>query len=390
MQIDYTKYTFSPVPYFNHFNFELAKKIVIIAVAILGAVFAIYTVAKSFYIKKENVLLKKYTKELASEVQKIIATLPNNGKTAESLKALVSFLVYTDHQEEIETYCKCTKKQEFVKPISQSMTEGYRILTTMIKDDQFPIEKKMEALERLEAERNQCLPTRPGTLHDICNSMEEPKELAERLPWLIARYKVEIIRAVINEPHNVHEFFVQYGNELRLPESVIKAAKADFHVRSRPSNWLKNYCNSCTEEGCLSFVENYINSDLSGRAAYRAYILSSLAEKVPEELIDNKNTEAMLVEKHTAALVNEKKLERAALQKKFADLSTPEALAEWNKIEKRIDLKKTPYIDASLYAHYHYRLKFDDPESNTLTLEAIQLFARDQIKTELNDPASKT
>ena len=388
-------------------------KIVAITLAIFAAAVAIYYAVKSYAAIKvectdqndlvtENPLLRKlsdwaksffpdnplqeHTNELASHIYKILKDQTINEKTKNNLINLANFLTSTDHKSEIDGYCLYFPEY-YQHTLYQSFADAYQTLCDFFKDDQFPVEKKMEILLRLETERHQCIPGQANLLHDICSSMDEPAEIAERLPWLIARYKIEILKAEITEVHNLNYIIKEHGIELGLPPSVIKAAQADMWIASSPSKmYLEKFRKSCTPEGCLDFLEDYINSDLPGRAAYRAHILSSLAEKVTEEQVENPEALAFIKAKHEAALKNEEKAEKKRHLKKFEDNpDSPEAEAEWGKIMKKINLKKDPFIDEGLYANYHYRLNPEDSEDNKLTRDALELFADDALQN-LHEP----
>ena len=187
--------------------------------------------------------------------------------------------------------------------------------------------------------------------------------------------------------HSLNYIIKEHGIDFDLPPSVIKAAQADMWNIPTPSKmYLERFRKSCTPEGCIDFLDDYINSDLPGRAAYRAHILSSLAEIVTEEQVNDPDAIAFIKDKHEAALKNEEQVEKERHLKKFEENpDSPEAEAEWKKIEKRINLKKDPFIDEGLYANYHYRLNPEDSEDNKLTPEALELFAGDALQN-LHEP----
>jgi hypothetical protein len=170
--------------------------------------------------------------------------------------------------------------------------------------------------------------------------------------------------------------------KLGLLPSVIKAAKTDpilVNMKDSTSFYLPKYRAACTSNNCLVFLENFINSDLSGRAAYRSYILNCLAAKVPDEQVDDEATQKLILTEHKKAIENEREREWAMHLKKFADPSSSEAVAAWEKTLKTIQLKENPYLDSNLYANYQYRLNSEDSEYNQLTKEAIRLFAQDAL-----------
>lgn len=390
-------------------------KIVAIALAIFAAAVAIYYAVKSYAAIKvecpdqndlvtENPLLRKlsdwaksffpdnplqeHASELAGHIYKILNNQTPDEKTTNKLKSLATFLTSTDHKSEIDGCCHF--HPEYQETLYQSFTDAYQTLCDFFKDDQFPVEKKMEILLRLETERHQCIPGLANLLHDICSSMDEPVDIAEKLPWLIARYKIEILKAEITEVHNLNRVIKEHGIDLGLPPSVIKAAQADMYAAlisvEVSKIFIEKFRKSYTPEGCLDFLEDYINSDLPGRAAYRAHILSSLAEQVTEEQVEDPEALAFIKAKHEAALKNEEKAEKKRHLKKFEDNpDSPEAEAEWGKIMKKINLKKDPFIDEGLYANYHYRLNPEDSEDNKLTRDALELFADDACQN-LHEP----
>ena len=409
-------------------NAQKYAKIVAITLAIFAAAVAIYYAVKSYAAIKvecpdqndlvtENPVLRKlsdwakyffpdnplqdYTNELAGHIHEILKDQTISENTKNNLINLADFLASTDHKSAIDNYYNF--RIEYKDTVYQSFTDSYKTLCQFFKDDQFPIEKKMEVLDRLENERHLCIPGQANLLNDICSSMDEPAEMAEKLPWLIARYKIEIIKAEIKNSHVVNQVIKTYGMEFNLPDSVMKAAQTD-HIaqddfrnyfdaadqRRGPDEFLVEFGYLCNPMGCLDFLEDYINSDLPGRGAYRAYILSSLAEKVTEEQVDDPDAVAFCWASHEAALENEEKVEKERHLKKFEDNpDSPEAKVDWAKIMKKINLKKDPFIDEGLYANYHYRLNPEDSEDNKLTREALELFADDALHN-LHEPRTKS
>lgn len=329
--------------------------------------------------------LQNYAKELADHVDKILKTLDHDDKKATSLRELRSFLIFTNHRAAIRDYCKITSKAEYKTTLYLSYNEAFKFLCELFKDKEFSIEKKIEILERLEKEKDQCIPGLAAALHDICNSVDEPVEMAEKLPWLVARYKTEVIKLIGNEVHHTNYLIIQYGVELGLPVSIIKAAQADLHVEEKSAcdniHFLKQYRDSLTIEGYLGFLESFINSDLPSRKAYQAYILSCLAEKLSDEQVDDSAIQASILAKHKAALENTIKREKAQHLIKFQGQADSVRNASWEKILKRIKLQENPFIDAVMYANYQYRLNPEDNEDHKLTSEAIKLFALDDLQS---------
>ena len=334
--------------------------------------------------------LQGYTVELAGYINEIVKTLPANDKKRSQLNSLSNFLITNKHKNEINNYCDSMSKPEYKDSLYQSYTGSFKTVCDFFKNKEFPLDKKMEVLERLEKERNICVPGRVSLLNEICNSMDEPVDIAKRLSWLIACYKIEVLKEVNKDTHALNIVICRHGIEFGLPDSVISTAKTDLHMPhfkyAVPQNYLSAFRSSCTPKGCIDFLENYINSDLPGRGAYRTYILGVLADQVTDEQVDDEKVQAFIKATHEKALKNEEKLEKESHLKKFGDNhDSPEAEAEWEKILKKINLKKDPYIDATLYANYHYRLNPEDSEDDKLTRKAIELFADDAVK-ELHKP----
>lgn len=320
--------------------------------------------------------MHEHTAELAGYIDEIL-TQQLAEKTKRNLKKLSSYLKTHNHKNDFRGH---------TDPLYQSFIGSYQTLCEFFKDKEFPLDKKMEVLERLESERHQCLPGQAGLLNDICNSMDEPVDIDQKLPWLIGRYKTEILRSIFNDVYSLNNVIKKHGVELGLPAALIKGADAIPNYGSGAAINMQKYYSSCTPDGCLDFLENFINSDLPGKGAYRQHILRCLADQVTDEQVEDENEQAFIKTTHEAALENEEKAEKERHLKKFEDNpDSPEAEAEWEKIMKKINLKKDPFIDEGLYANYHYRLNPEDSEDNKLTREAIELFADDALQ-KLHEP----
>ena len=318
--------------------------------------------------------LNEHTAELAGYIDEIL-TQPLVEKTKKDLKTLSSYLKSHNHRNDFRSN---------TDPLYQSFLGSYKTLCEFFKDKEFPLEKKLEVLERLEAERHQCLPGQAGLLNDICNSMDEPVDIEEKLPWLIARYKTEILRTLFNDVYSLNNVIKKHGIELGLPAALIKGAQAIPNYGGAID--LRKYYSICTPEGCLDFLDDFINSDLPGKGTYRQHILGCLADQVTDEQVDDEEEQAFLKATHEAALENEEKVEKERHLKKFEDNpDSPEAKVDWAKTMKKINLKKDPYIDATLYANYHYRQNPEDSEDEKLTREAIELFAEEAL-LKLHEP----
>ena len=292
--------------------------------------------------------LQPYAVELAGQIDIIVRTLATpDKKKVNNLRNLAVFLKTNQHKQEIIDYCKASSQPQYQNSLYQSYTGSFKTLCDFFKDKDFPLEKKMEVLERFQAERHICVPGRVALLNDICNSMDEPVGVAEKLPWLIARYKIEILRAVIKEVHSLNTVIIKHGIEFGLPASVISAAKADLHIPAFagyvPQNYMQTYRSSCTAAGCVDFLEDYINSDLPGRGAYRSHILGILADQVTDEQVDDEKEQAFIKKTHKAALKNEEKAEKKGISKNIETIPTlPKPKLSGKKSWRKIDFKKDP------------------------------------------------
>lgn len=332
-------------------------------------------------------VLHKYASDLAIHIIEFSFSLPSDNKNAVKIEELVHFLDEVS-EKQIRDYCRSFHKQEYEKSLLKSFRESYKMLSELFQDEQFPMQKKIEIIDRLIGERDQCLTGIAGLLTDICSNVDEPKEMEAKLPWLISRYKLEVIKLAVTEVHCTYHFIVNYGLQLGLPDAVIKSAQADLHFKMYQPyfdrdrvHYVAKYRSSCTSAGCLDFLENFINADLPNRVAYRAYILAYLAGKVSEKQVEDKKAQRFIIAKHKAALQNDEKREAERHRKKFNGQSSAEADAEWEKFLGQIQLKKDPFIDEILYANYFYRRNPEDSEDNKLTSEAIKLFAQDFLKS---------
>lgn len=326
--------------------------------------------------------LHSYTSQLGRHVAELLRTGSLSELERSKLTRLRVYLLCTDHIGEINSHCDAHPEYKFSLP--QSYLESYSILCEFFNDRDFPLDKRLEALMRLESEREQCVPGRANLLADICSGLEEPTDITMRIPWLIARYKVEVLRAIcVREGHNANYcnyIFKTYGVELGLPASVIRTAKADnyaevFESYDTPKYVIEEYRRQINESDLLNFIENYINGASASRAAFRAHILEALAQKVDDETL--KAAEGYLKEKHAEAIAFEIEQERKRHEQKYQGNDIAEELVAeevWKKTLKRIHLKENPLIDEVLYANYYYRSNPKDFEDNRLTAGAIQLF----------------
>jgi hypothetical protein len=142
--------------------------------------------------------------------------LPNHDKRKIQFNNLVSFLTIENLKNTIDCTCDFLKLPEYKKGLYQSFAQSYSTLCILFKDEEFPIEKKIEIVQRYESERHQCVSGLAGLLQDICTSVDEPAEVGQKLSWLVARYKTEIIKAVIVEVHHTNQFIANYGEKARL------------------------------------------------------------------------------------------------------------------------------------------------------------------------------
>lgn len=334
--------------------------------------------------------------ELANQLEEEIAEKEAQGfsNQIEPLKiqhakmlGLVNYLIYTNHKDSIDLYCNiCENNNRYANTrgnaelFFKSYSDSYEILYNKFLSPEFPREKKMEVIDRFE-ERNQCVTGFANLLQDICSNLDEPVDKEQWLPWLVGLYKKEIIKAVITEVHGTNGFISRKGRELGLPESVIATAELDFQKGSSciDDTDLKKFNEHCTKERCAEYLQNYINADLPGRDAYRAFIMNFLAERVTEDQVEK--NEVLIKYKHKTAIDKEVNAAKIRHKNKFPNELDPLAIQEWAKFMRDIKLKETlGYIDEGLYVQYIYRLNPEDSEDNKLTMEAIKIFAHDHLK----------
>ena len=250
-------------------------------------------------------LLHEHTARLAGYIDEIL-TQQLAEKTKRNLRKLSSYLKTHNHKNDFRGH---------TDPLYQSFIGSYQTLCEFFKDKEFPLDKKMEVLERLESERHQCLPGQAGLLNDICNSMDEPVDIDQKLPWLIGRYKTEILRSIFDDVYSLNNVIKKHGIELGLPAALIKGADAIPNYGSGAAINMQKYYSSCTPDGCLDFLGNYINSDLPGKGAYRQHILRCLADQVTDEQVEDENEQAFIKTAHEAALENRTKPKKKSILK---------------------------------------------------------------------------
>lgn len=319
--------------------------------------------------------MRYYASKLVEHVDEVVEKGGLSVIQSNALSRLRSYLDHNVFKDRIDSTIRFNPAYSVSLP--QSGLESYRTLCKRFSEEDFPLEKKKEALLRYESERHQCVPGEANLLTDICSALDEPADIALRIPWLIARYKVEVLRNLSSEK-DVDANFINYlfkskGELLGLPAAVIKTAKADcfadIHAHSHLVGLIiSEYKTKISPKDLFSFIENYINEASSSRKAFRAEILGLMANEVSDELVAGAEENIKL--KHAEAIAFE--IEQA--RKRHLERFGPTADAIWEKTLADIKLKENPYIDHIMYANYHYRSNTKDMEDNRLTSEAIQWF----------------